>query len=138
MLCSAAVDTQDFTYLWPLGPGTGADLERRAWRHASVAAALKHAYMQEGVARPIGKLHEAESLLGIVPFDNPPDRGTGGRFKPLGARWKSEIVLGWFEVVIIETAAPGRTKISVSVTHVISLGGYGSTRTLKWRRMIVN
>src|ERR1700751_5055094 len=49
LLSSAAVDTQDFAYLWPLGPGTGADLERRAWRHATVAAALEHAYVQEGI-----------------------------------------------------------------------------------------
>jgi hypothetical protein len=26
-------------------------------------------YVQEGIARPIGKLYEAESLVGIVPFD---------------------------------------------------------------------
>ena len=36
MLRGAAVDTQDFAYLWPLGPRTGADLERRGlnrWCH---------------------------------------------------------------------------------------------------------
>jgi hypothetical protein len=34
-----------------------------------VAAALDHTHMQEGIARPIGKLYEAESLVGVVPFD---------------------------------------------------------------------
>ena len=73
-------------YLWPLGAGTGADLERRARRYATVAAALDHTHMQEGIARPIGELYEAEPLVGIVPFDYGLDRGTGGRFKPLGAK----------------------------------------------------
>ena len=83
LLRGAAVDAQDFGYLWALGAGTGADLEGRARRYATVAAALDHTHMQEGIARPIGKLYEAESLVGIVPFDYGLDRGTGGRFKPL-------------------------------------------------------
>jgi hypothetical protein len=72
----AAVDAEDFAYLWPLGPWTDADLERRAWRYAAVAAALDHTHMQEGIARPIGKLYEAESFVRVVPFDYGLDRGT--------------------------------------------------------------
>ena len=94
LLRGAAVDAQDFGYLWPLGAGTGADLERRARRHAIVAAAFDHTHMQEGIAGPIGKLYESESFVGIVPFDYGLDRETGGRFKPLGARWRSETVSG--------------------------------------------
>src|ERR1700738_5389167 len=86
LLRGAAVDTQDFAYLWPLGPRTGADLERRARRYAVVAAALDHTHMQEGIAGPTGKLYEAESLVGVVPFDYGLDRGTGGCFEPLGAK----------------------------------------------------
>jgi hypothetical protein len=47
--------------------------------------------VQEGIARPIGKLHEAESLVRVVPFDYGLDRGTGGRFKPLGALPESNV-----------------------------------------------
>ena len=78
MLRCAAVDAQDFAYLWPPEPRTGADLERRARRYASVAAALDHTHMQEGIARPIGKLYEAEPFFRVVPFDYGLDRGTGG------------------------------------------------------------
>jgi hypothetical protein len=58
------------------GPRTDADLDRRARRYANVAAALDHTHMQEGIARPIGKLYEAESLVRVVPFDYGLDRGT--------------------------------------------------------------
>src|SRR6266851_6917926 len=97
-LRGAAVDAQDFGYLRPLRPGTGADLERCAWRYTSVAAALNHTHMQEGIAGPIGKLYEAESLVGIVPFN----RGTGGCLEPRGAKSRciSETAPGWFEVVV--------------------------------------
>src|ERR1700751_1082376 len=104
LLRGAAVDTQDFAYLWPLGPGTGADLERRAGRYAIVAAALDHTDMQEGIAGPIGKLYEAKSLVGVVPFDYGLDRGTGRRVKPLGtrSRCRSETAPGCLEVVVVE------------------------------------
>jgi hypothetical protein len=74
--------------------------------------------MEEGIAGPIGKLYEAESLVGIIPFD---DRRTGGRLKPLGAklRGRSETAPGWFEVVVVEATA-GRAKISVSAGHLTS------------------
>jgi hypothetical protein len=44
---------------------------------STVAATLDHTHVREGIARPIGKLYEAESLVGIVPFDHGLDRGTG-------------------------------------------------------------
>jgi hypothetical protein len=55
------------------------------------------------------------------------DRGTGGRFKPLGARFRcrSETAPGCFEVVVVEAAATGRAKSAVSAAHVIPLGAYG-------------
>ena len=105
----------------PLGPWGGADLERRARRYATEAAALDHTHVQEGIARPIGKLYEAESFVRVVPFDYGLDRGTGRRFKPLGARsrCRPETALGRFEVVVVEGTATGRAKISVSAAHVI-------------------
>jgi len=60
----------------PFGPGAGAHLKRRARRYATVAAALSHAYMQEGIAGPIRELHEAKPLLGIVPLDGGADGWT--------------------------------------------------------------
>src|SRR4029077_11060299 len=50
LLRGAAIDAQDFIYLRPLGPRSGADLEHRARRYATVAAALDHTHMQEGIA----------------------------------------------------------------------------------------
>jgi hypothetical protein len=85
LLRGAAVDAQDFGYLRSLRPRPGANFKRRARRYAVVAAALDHAHMQEGIAGPIGELYKAESLVGIVPFDDGLDRRTGRRFKPLGA-----------------------------------------------------
>ena len=80
MLRGAAVDAQDFAHLWPLGPRTGEDLERGARRYATVPATLDHTHVHEGIARPIGKLYEAEPLVGVVPFDYSLGRRTGGRF----------------------------------------------------------
>jgi hypothetical protein len=80
--------------------------------------------MQEGIAGPIGKLYEAESLVRVVPFDYGLDRGTGRHVKPLGtrSRCKSETAPGCFEVVVVEATATGRAKISVSAAHVIPWG----------------
>jgi hypothetical protein len=80
--------------------------------------------MQEGIAGPIGKLYEAVSLVGVVPFDYGLDRGTGGCLEPLGAksRCRSETAPGWFEVVVVEATATGRAKISVSAAHLSLCG----------------
>src|SRR5437764_1510967 len=69
LLRGAAGDAQDFRYLRPLGPRTGADLERRARRDTAVPAAFNHTRVQEGITGPIGKLYETEPLVGVVPFD---------------------------------------------------------------------
>jgi hypothetical protein len=76
--------------------------------------------MQEGISGPIGKFYEAESLVGVVPFNDGLDRGTGGCFEPGGAkpRCKSETAPEWFEVVVVEATLTGRAKISVSATHL--------------------
>ena len=119
MLRGAAIDAQDFRYLRPLGPRTGADLERRARRDTAVPAAFNHTRVQEGITGPIGKLYETEPLVGVIPFDDRLDRGTGGSFKSLGAgsRCRSEAAPGCFEVVVVEATAAGRTKISISAAH---------------------
>jgi hypothetical protein len=132
LLRGAAVDTQDFSYLLPLGPRTGTDLKGRAVRHVTVAAALDHTHVQESIAGPIGKFHEAEPLVGVVPFDDGLDRGTGWRVKPLGtkSRWRSKTAPGWFEVIVVEAIMTGRAKISVSAAHVSSWAGWNAS-TLK-------
>jgi hypothetical protein len=105
-----------------------------------VAAALDHTHMQEGIARPIGKLYEAKSLVRIVPFDYGLDRRTEGRFKPLRTRseCRSETAPGCFEVVVVEATATGRAKISVSAAHVILSGPVGMLRNLKCGGVVVN
>src|SRR5438309_7320469 len=115
------------------GPRTDADLERRARRYAAVAAALDHTHMQEGIARPVGKLYKAEPLFGVVPFDDGLDRRAGTRFKPLGARSRrrSKTAPGCFEVVVVEATATRRAKISVSAAHVFSWGACGMLPNLK-------
>jgi hypothetical protein len=76
--------------------------------------------MQKGIAGSVGKLDKAKSLLGIVPFDDGLDRGTGGCFKSLAAklRCRPETAPGCFEVVVVEAAAAGRSKISISAAHL--------------------
>lgn len=60
-------------------PGDRRGSTRRAGTHPSPT--FDHTYMQERVAGSIGELHESESLLGIVPFDDGLDRETGGASK---------------------------------------------------------
>jgi hypothetical protein len=80
--------------------------------------------MQEGIAGPVGKLYETETLVRVVPFDDGLDRGAGRRVKPLGAefRRRSEIAPGRFVVVVVEATATRRAKISVSAVHVNAWG----------------
>ncbi len=89
-----------------------------------MAAALDDAHMEEGIAGSVGKLNKAETLVGVVPFDDGLDRGAGRRVKPLGAIFgcRSEIAPGRFVVIVVETTATGRTKISVSAAHVSAWG----------------
>src|SRR5580700_2873639 len=77
-------------YLWSLWSRPDADLQRRTWRYIAEAMALKHTDMQEGVAGAIGKLHEPEPLVGIVPLDNRPGWRAGGHFnwRGAGSSWR--------------------------------------------------
>ena len=52
--CRASVNAQDFRHLRSLWAWASADLEGSAWRHASVAAPLDHARMQERVTGTVG------------------------------------------------------------------------------------
>src|ERR1700726_1739525 len=72
----AGIHADDLGHLRPLRSRADAHLKRRARRYAAVATTLRHAYMQEGIAGAICELHEAESLLGIVPFDGGADGWT--------------------------------------------------------------
>ena len=89
-----------------------------------MAAALDRAHMKEGIPRSIGQLYEPEALFRVVPFNHGSDRGTGGRFKPLGGkpRCRFEIAPRWFKVIVIETTTTGGAKISGSAAHWILLG----------------
>ena len=53
-------------YLRPLGPRTGADLERRSRRDTAVPAAFNHTRVQEGITGPIGKLYAAPGCFEVV------------------------------------------------------------------------
>src|SRR6202040_1257901 len=113
----AGIHADDLGHLRPLRSWAGAHLKRRAGRYAAVAAALSHAYMQEGIAGAIRELHEAEPLLGIVPLDGGADGWTGRCFELRPARRrKSEISSRRFVVVVVETTAVVRA-IPVSVVH---------------------
>ena len=99
--------------------------------------------MEEGIAGSVGKLHEAEALIGVVPFDDGLDRGAGRRFKPLRAefRCRSEIAPGRFVVVVCEGAPPRRAKISVFVAHMSAWGQverpYSEMRQIERQRIPV-
>ena len=77
--------------------------------------------LEQKTLQPLDKLYEAESLVGVVPFDYGLDRRTGGRFKPLGVRSRcsSETAPRCFEVVVVEAMATAGAKVSVSAAHVI-------------------
>src|SRR6202011_3156221 len=105
----AGIHAGDLGHLRPLRSRADAHLKRRARRYAAVATTLRHAYMQEGIAGAIRELHEAESLLGIVPFDGGADGWTGRCFELRPARRsKSEISSRRFVVVVVENTAGGR------------------------------
>jgi hypothetical protein len=97
--------------------------------------------MEEGIARAIGKLHEAEPFVGIVPLDGGPDWRAGRRFKPRGAGSscrRPEIPRRRVEVVIVETTPTGWTKISGSAAHVTSWRRADRPPDLRRRVAIVN
>ena len=94
--------------------------------------------MQESVARAVGEFDEAKSFVRVVPLDDGSDGWTRGCFKTWDARprRKSEVA-GWrLVVVVVETTAAGRAKISVFGAQVGFLGEL--TLTLGFGRRIVN
>jgi len=81
-----------------------------------VAAALDYAHMQESVARTVGQFDEAESLIRVVPLNGRSDGRAGGALELWTARRRiSEITGRRFVVVVVETAAAGLAKISLSL-----------------------
>jgi hypothetical protein len=50
---------------------------------------------------------------------------------PKAPTLRSEAAPGCFEVVVVEAAATGRAKISISAAHVDTLGAYGMLPFLK-------
>ena len=86
---------------------TDADLEGFTRLHVADAALSQHAPMQEGVAGPIREFNEPEAFVGIEPFDDPTDPGTGRIFD-------AESTGLWVVGVGVEVATPRMTKILIS------------------------
>jgi hypothetical protein len=81
------------------------------------ATALDYAHMQESVSRTVGQFDEAEALVRIVPLDGSSDGRAGGAVELWTARRRiSEITGRRFVVVVVETAAAGLAKISLSLS----------------------
>src|SRR5580700_1328032 len=87
---------------------------------------------REASPDPSASCTKPNPLSGLYHLTTAWSRGTGGRFKPLGAksRCRSETAPGWFEVVVVESTAPGRAKISVSAAH-LSLCGVQNLHNLR-------
>src|SRR4029077_10296841 len=121
--CSAGIHTENLRHLRPLRSGPGTHLKRRAGRYPTVASAFDYAHMQESVARTVGQFDEAEALIRVVPLNGRSDGRAGGALELWTARRRiSEIASRRFVVVVVETAAAGLAKISLSIAHVGILG----------------
>ncbi len=121
--CGAGVHAQDFRHLQPLRTRPGADLKGCSRWHAAMAAALNHAHVQESVAGTGGQLDKAKPFVGVVPLDRRSDGRAGRAIELWAARRRvSEITGRRFKVVVVETTAAVRAKISVSIAHVSFLG----------------
>ena len=104
-----------------------------------VAAALDHAHVQERVAGAIGKLDKAKSFVRVVPLDGCLDGWAGGAVELWAARRRISKIAGRRLVaVVLETAAAGWTKISVSVAHVGFLEAHELAPSLGRATAIVN
>src|SRR5215208_4441788 len=81
------VDLEDLGHLRALLALRGADDELGAGLHLGLPGGLDDAHVQEGVARAVGHLDEAEALLGVEPFDRRVLRRPGGdrRARPAAA-----------------------------------------------------
>src|SRR3954454_25247025 len=124
------VDLEDLGHLRALLVLRGADDELGAGLHLGLPGGLDDAHVQEGVARAVGHLDEAEALLGVEPFDRRVLRRPGGDrrarrhgrgFAPAGLRLIAEGAAVVAEVVAA-AAATRSTKVSIAVHRRIQAG----------------
>src|SRR5215207_4233971 len=124
------VDLEDLGHLRALLALRGADDELGAGLHLGLPGGLDDAHVQEGVARAVGHLDEAEALLGVEPFDRRVLRRPGGDrrarrhgrgFAPAGLRLIAEGTAVVAEVVAA-AAATRSTKVSIAVHRRIQAG----------------
>src|SRR5215218_5623287 len=124
------VDLEDLGHLRALLALRGADEELGAGLHLGLPGGLDDAHVQEGVARAVGHLDEAEALLGVEPFDRRVLRRPGGDrrprrhrrgFAPAGLRLIAEGAAVVAEVVAA-AAATRSTKVSIAVHRRIQAG----------------
>src|SRR5215218_1429350 len=124
------VDLEDLGHLRALLALRGADEELGAGLHLGLPGGLDDAHVQEGVARAVGHLDEAEALLGVEPFDRRVLRRPGGDrrarrhgrgFAPAGLRLIAEGTAVVTEVVAA-AAATRSTKVSIAVHRRIQAG----------------
>ena len=110
------VDAEYFGDLGTLLPRCDANFERLARLHRANAAALEHAGVEEGIARPVQELDKPEPSLGLEPFDGGPHRRTGRRLEARRAEAGRAAEFPQVRVVtIIVKIPPARlTKIPVS------------------------
>ena len=67
----------------PLVAGADPNFEGFTLLHGIDAALSQDGPMEEGVAVPIREFDKSKAFLGVEPFDNPTDRGTGRVFERL-------------------------------------------------------
>src|SRR3954447_7557154 len=124
------VDLEDLGHLRALLALRGADDELGAGLHLGLPGGLDDAHVQEGVARAVGHLDEAEALLGVEPLDRRVLRRPGGDrrarrhgrgFAPAGLRLIAEGAAVVAEVVAA-AAATRSTKVSIAVHRRIQAG----------------
>ena len=81
----------------------------------------QNASMKEGVPGPVGEFDEAEALLGIKPFDDAPDRRTGGGLE----RCLVEPVSGaegtglWVVGISVKVATPRNENLDLSIWFLV-------------------
>src|SRR6185437_14742115 len=105
---AALVDVENLGDLRAFLTLADARLDLGAGEHALAAGGFEHGDVQEGVARAVGELDEAEALLRIEPFDHGIDDGTGRR-RPrrpaeLTGHLEPRAAVARAKIVVIETA----------------------------------
>jgi len=82
----ADIHAKDLGHLRSFRAWTSADLERRARRHASPAAARNYSHMQKSIAGTVGQFDEAKAFIRVVPFDRGFYGGPSGAVELRAAR----------------------------------------------------